>query len=232
MGFSRYSPGHIIVLVIIALACIFGALVFRRFSEKGKQRISLVLGIVITAMDLIHYLLYRRAGILGIESLPLHLCALAVYVCLIHSIFTPDWAGQVLYSLSLPGVWCALIFPDWIGFPILSYPSLHSFIMHGLISAYIIMQVAGGRIVPRLSRIWKCVLFLCVTAPVAAAANHFLGTNFMFMSIPVPGSPLQFAYELAKGNSILYVAFLSLIALILMLLMYLPFELFRKLRSR
>ena len=228
MGFERYSAGHITILVMIAVICILGAVIFHRLPEKGKRGVSLFLGIVITAMDLIHYWLYWRAGILGVVSIPLHLCALAVYVVLIHSIWKPDWAGQVLYALSLPGVWCALIFPDWTAHPILSYPSMHSFIMHGLISLYIIMQVAGGRIVPRLSAVWKCILFLCVTAPVAAVVNHFLGTNFMFMSDPVPGSPLQFLYELANGNSLLYVVYLAILALILMTLMYVPFEIYRK----
>lgn len=227
MGFERYSAGHILILVIIAAACIIGAVIFRKLPEKGKRVTSLFLGIVITVMDLLHYWLYWRAGILGIVSLPLHLCALAVYVVLIHSIWKPDWAGQVLYALSLPGVWCALIFPDWTAHPILSYPSLHSFIMHGLISLYIIMQVAGRRIVPRFSAIWKCILFLCVTGPAAAIANHFLGTNFMFMAEPVPGSPLQFLFELAGGNGLLYVAFLAVLALLLMTLMYLPFAIYR-----
>lgn len=232
MGFERYSAGHILILGIIAVFCMFGAVIFRKLPEKGKRGVSLFLGIIITAMDLIHYWVYWQMGILGIVSLPLHLCALAVYVCLIHSIWKPDWAGQVLYSLSLPGVWCALFFPDWTAYPLLSYPSMHSFIMHGLISMYIIMQVAGGRIVPRLSAIWKCVVFLCVTAPAAAISNHFLGTNFMFMSEPVPGSPLQFLFEIAGGRGILYVAFLSGLALLLMTLMYLPFLIYRSFRGR
>lgn len=230
-GFSRYSAGHMIALFIIAAFCVISALVFRRLSEKGMRKVSLILGLLITAVDLVHYWVYYRMGILGVESLPVHLCSMAVYVCLIHSIFRPDWAGQLLYSLSLPGVWCALIFPDWTDFPILGYPSLHSFAAHGLIAAYIIMQVAGGRIVPRLSHIWKPVVFLCIAAPVAALINHFLGTNFMFMNDPVPGSPLQFLFELAGGNRILYVLFLSALALLLMLLMYLPFLIKAKIKK-
>lgn len=222
-GFSLYSLPHITILVIVILACIFGAFLYRKVSEKIRNAIGLGTGIILVLMDLVHYAVYDLMGILGVQSIPLHLCAIALYMCLLHSIFRADWMGQVLYDLCLPGVWCALLFPDWTGFPLLSYPSLHSFITHGLVSLYIIMQLASRRICPRLAAIWKPVLFLCVTVTAAAIANRLLGTNFMFISLPAPGSPLEWLAVLAESSHAFYLILFAVLALIVMTAMYLPF---------
>lgn len=222
------SVPHIITLLIIIALCICVAFLYRKMSEKGRNIFGLILGIAVVALDLIHYVVYYQMGELSVFAIPLHLCALALYMCLLHSIFRADWMGQVLYDLCLPGVWCALLFPDWVRYPLLSYPSLHSFATHALVSIYVIMQLATRRIQPRLSAIWKPILFLCVTVPAAAIANNALGTNFMFISVPSPGSPLEFLSSLAGGSHALYLVFFGLLAIIVMTIMYIPFAIYNK----
>lgn len=257
------SVPHIVTLLIIIALCICVAFIYRQISEKARNIFGLIIGIIVVALDLVHYVVYYQMGELSVFAIPLHLCALALYMCLLHSIFCPDWKGQggtesrgiprdsrtgpgstgrtegrgipradwmgqVLYDLCLPGVWCALLFPDWVGYPLLSYPSLHSFATHALVSMYVIMQLATRRIQPRLSAIWKPVLFLCVTVPAAAIANNALGTNFMFIAVPSPGSPLEFLASLAGGSHALYLVFFGLLAIIVMTIMYIPFAINNK----
>ena len=227
-GFSIFSAPHIITLLIIVLVSIGASCAYRRVPADKQDMIGLVMGIVIALMDIAHYFGYYYVGELSVNAIPLHLCAMAVYLCLLHSIFRTDWLGQVLYVLCLPGAWCALIFPDWAGTPFFSYPSLHSFIEHGLIVIYIIMQTASGRIKPRLSKIWKPVVFLCAAVPAAAIANGILGTNFMFINYPAPGSPLEFLAALAGGSHAVYLILFALLAFIVMTIMLLPFTLRRR----
>ena len=226
-GFSILSAPHITVLVIIAIASIVAALIYRKLSVAMQDAVGLCLGIIIAVTDISHYIIYYFLGELSVFAIPLHLCAMAVYVCLLHSIIRADWMGQVLYALCLPGVWCALIFPDWTRFPFFSYQSLDSFIIHGLISAYITAQLISGRITPRLKAIWKPVVFLGITAPIAAIANRFLGTNFMFISRASQGSPLEWLASLTGESHALYLILYGLLVLIVMTLLYLPFEIRR-----
>lgn len=281
-GFSIMSVPHIVTLLIIIALCICVAFIYRQISEKARNIFGLIIGIIVVALDLVHYVVYYQMGELSVFAIPLHLCALALYMCLLHSIFCPDWKGQggtesrdiprdsrtgpgstgrtegrgisraqwtrrgstgrtegrgipradwmgqVLYDLCLPGVWCALLFPDWVRYPLLSYPSLHSFATHALVSIYVVMQLSTRRIQPRLSAIWKPILFLCVTVPAAAIANNALGTNFMFIAVPSPGSPLEFLSSLAGGSHALYLVFFGLLAIIVMTIMYIPFAIYNK----
>lgn len=215
---------HIIAVVIIVILCIACSVLYRKLSEMAQNRAGLCVGILLAVLDIIHYFVFDALGELSVNAIPLHLCALAVYVCLFHSIFKTDFAGQVLYDLCLPGAWCAILFPDWIGYPPLGYPSLHSYAVHGLIVIYITAQLAAGRIRPRFKAIWKPVVFLCVAVPVAAMVNRALGTNFMFISHASAGSPLEWLWQLAGGVHAIYLVLYGLLALIVMTLMYAPYE--------
>jgi len=230
-GFSILSAPHMAILAAIVLACICAALFYRKIPERTQNIIGMCSGILIALIDISHYIVYYFLGELNVFSIPLHLCALAVYVCLLHSIFRSDWMGQVLYALCLPGVWCALLFPNWTIYPIFSYESLDSFVIHGLIAVYITSQIAAGRIRPRLSYIWKPVLFLCAVVPVAAAANLLLVTNFMFISYASPGSPLEWLEMLAGGSHALYLIYFAILALAVMTVLYLPFSIHNRRRK-
>ena len=221
------SMPHILTLAVIAVVCICAALLYRKLPVRGQNIAGLCVGIILPLFDILHYFDFANLGMLWVGSLPFHLCGLSVYMCLLHSIFKADWMGQSLYVLCLPGVWSALLFPDWTNFPLLSTPSLYSFIMHSIISMYIIMQLAAGRIRPRLSAIWKPAIFIVAAAIVAGVINHFYKTNFMFLNYPAPGSPLEFIAKLSGGSHALYLLFFGILALIVMTILYLPFSIYR-----
>lgn len=218
-GFSLYSAPHLCTLSGIFVLCFFGARWFRIQSNSKRRSVSHALGLVILLSDLLRYLIYWRIGGLSVHELPLHLCGLAVYLCILHSLWKPDWLGQVLYTLCLPGACCALLFPDWTHYPFWSFVSLHSFWAHGLIVFYIILQTASGEIAPRLSAIWKPALFLCAIVPPIYWFNTRFHTNYLFLQLPSQGSPLMLLAQWAHGSHALYLVLFAGVIFLVMLCM-------------
>lgn len=215
-GFSLYSAPHLCALADIFVCCVFGARWYKKQPNAKRSSFSHVLGLTIFLFDMLRYVVYWRIGGLSIYELPLHLCGLAVYLCVLHSIWKPDWLEQVLYTLCLPGACCALLFPDWTHYPFWSFVSLHSFLAHGLIVFYLALQLASGEMVPRLSAIWKPVLFLCAVVPPIYWFNTRFHTNYLFLQLPSPGSPLMLFAQWAHGSHALYLVFFASVIFLVM----------------
>lgn len=216
-GFSLYGLPHLCTLAGIFLSCLIGARWYKRQPDSTRHSFSHALGLTIFLLDILRYVVYWRIGGLSIYELPLHLCGLAVYLCILHSIWKPDWLGQVLYTLCLPGACCALLFPDWTHYPFWSFVSLHSFLAHGLLVFYIVLQTASGEILPRLSAIWKPILFLCAVVPPIYWFNTQWHTNYMFLQLPSPDSPLELLACWAHGSHALYLVLFAGIIFLIML---------------
>ena len=99
-----------------------------------------------------------------------------------------NWLGQVLYTLCLPGAAAALVFPDWTVYPQWSLMNINSFLVHGLLILFG-APAGGGTIRPRLSAIWKPLLFLAVVTPPIWLFNRTWGTNYFFLNTASPNSP-------------------------------------------
>lgn len=128
VGFSLFSAPHLCTLAAILLFCLFGARWYKKLPDRKRRRCARTLGLLLFLADMLRYAVYWRMGGLSIYELPLHLCGLAVYLCILHSLWKPDWLSQTLYTLCLPGACCALVFPDWTMYPFFSFVSLHSFL--------------------------------------------------------------------------------------------------------
>lgn len=238
-GFAIFSLPHIFMLILIAAACVVVSYFYRRSYKKSiadqsaflngkpyRHPAALAVGIIIFAGDIFHYIYLAVSGMLDLYMLPLHLCGMSVYVVFIHCLCVKDSPGQLLYALFLPGGSCALLFPDWGYLPFFSYFSMRCFIMHGLVVMYIIMQTAAGVIRPKLSSIWKPVLFLCIISPLVLWLNSRIEANYMFLSFPANGSPLEFLYSLADGSHGMYLFYFGILAIVGMTIMYLPFAIY------
>jgi hypothetical integral membrane protein (TIGR02206 family) len=131
-------------------------------------------------------------GAFSIGYLPLHLCSLGMFFALYYAHHPrADGCGQLLYSVFLPGALCALLFPDWTRLPILHFQSLHSFLYHGLLLQVSLMPVVTGRVHPGLRAVPRAFGMLLALALGVGILNGLLNTNYMFLSWPSAGSPLE-----------------------------------------
>lgn len=221
-GFGLYSAAHFAFLAGCALLCAALCAAYRRQGLRGRRRLRLAVSAAMTALQLLRALLLMLAGEYGLSRLPLHLCSMAVYICLFHALTGRSGVWQFLYAFCLPGAVCALLFPDWTYYPALHFISLSSFALHALITAYVLMGAVSGELRPQARRLPALLGIMLALAAAVYAFNCFAGTNFMFLRYPAPGSPLEWFVFLGSPGYIL--GYFPLLALV-WAVEYLPFTL-------
>lgn len=202
-GFGMFSCGHIAWL---AAGVIFALIMCRAYlaaPDAARRRLRRGVALSALAVELSRAALLALAGLYGVDRLPLHLCALAVYVSAWHALRGGELTGQFLYAFCMPGALAALLFPDWRVYPLVSFLTFAGFAGHFLIVTYVVMQVLAGDIVPDIRRAPACLLLMLALAVPVFIFDRLTETNYMFLNYPSPGSPLEWFSFLGRPGYIL-----------------------------
>lgn len=219
VGFSHFSLTHLTWLAVIVVFIVFLSKWFSGNREETQQKLSKALAWSMCGILAAEHLILLVTGHQSIYQLPLHLCTLMPVVCLIFSYTHWDWAGQTIYSLGIVGAALALLFPDWNRYPQWNYMNLTGFAVHGGLILYGVWQIAGKTIRPRITAMYKPVLFLAVVVPPIYLFDRFFGTNYFFLMRGSSGSPLQI---LAERFGAAYIPAYAVLVLAVMIIEYLP----------
>ena len=243
-GFETFGPEHLFWLFILAAA---GSAVYRAASVKNGQESTarrerlLLAAAVLPVLGRVLPAIYEiRKGIYGPDSLPLHVCSMAGYGCLLHFVLyckanrsagggraalaagrltALSVLSELLFFPGLPGALMALLFPGWGWCAPFSFLSICEFLGHGGIVLYVLLRLRDGGICPSLKRAWIpvlfCVLYACLMLPFDLAS----GMNYGFLLVPSPDSPLSGIAAFA-GNGAGYYAGYALLVLGLMAASY------------
>ena len=251
-GFATFGPEHLTFLACIVIFLVIACICFRRSSERVRTIFFRTWAIATFGMEVLkHIVLITTVHPYPTSELPLNLCGLFAFVGVFHA-FKPtnrlsesdrlgsnrpvsDVSGELLYCLGLPAALAALLTPDWTRYPVFNYFSLHSFIMHGFLLGTPLLLLAGKWLRPNFRNLWKTALCLGVAAVPIAILNNLIHANFMFLSWPPKGTPLEI-FDIWFGGlgSHGYLLGLVLLIIIVWLIMYLPWILLdaRKKRAK
>ena len=228
-GFETFGPEHLLWLVILAAA---GTVLYRAaFAKSGQngtvltERVMLAAAVLPVLGRVLPAFYEIRKGIYGPDSLPLHVCSIAGYGCLVHFVLSHkayrsfQVLSELLFFPGLPGALLALLFPGWGWCRPFSFLSICEFLGHGGIVLYVLLRLRDGGICPRLQRAWVPVLFCAVYALVMIPFDKMTGMNYGFLLFPSPDSPLSGIAALT-GNGIGYYAGYALLVLGIMAASY------------
>ena len=220
-GFTLFGPGHLLWLLAGAAVC---ALLCRGYARRGaeaRRRLALAVGLSALGLRLLRSALLMAAGAYSLSRLPLHLCALSVYLCAAHALRPRELTGQFLYAFGMPGAAFALVFPDWSYLPLPHFTTVTGFALHILLVAYPLMRVWGGDIRPDIRAAPRCLALAMAMALPVYFFDRATDMNFMFLNWPSPGSPLEWFAFLGRPGYLL--GYLPLLCAVWALL-YLPFR--------
>lgn len=222
VGFDLFGWQHFTVLGVLTAVSAPVVAAGCRMTERCMLRLMRVLSVAMVVSELLRCLTLAVLGAYSVGYLPLHLCSFSMFICLYWA-WHPDsdGGGQMLWSLVLPGALAALLFPDWTGMPVVHFQSLHSFIYHAMLVQFVLIAVISGRARPRMGSLWKALVFLGIAAAAVYPINCLLGTNYMFLNRPVPGSPLVYCARLPGSWG--YLLGYALLATAVLVGMNLPF---------
>ena len=219
-GFGLFSSAHGLYLAVAALSALLLCLFYRHLDGERRRRLRLALASSALALQLLRAVLLIISGNYTIGRLPLHLCAMAVYISFFHALRGGRLLGQFLYAFCMPGAAAALLFPDWSYYPALHFMTVSSFVLHILVFCYVLMQVSGGDIRPDIKSLPQCLgVMLAIAIPVYVF-DVLTNTNYLFLNWPSPASPLELFAFLGRPGYVL--GYLPLIAVV-WLVLYLPF---------
>lgn len=160
----------------------------------GKNRCTGGLGVLLLLCIAATQLLLLAQGRWR-EAIPLHLCSLSAIAALCAAAGARGAVLDFLWYLGMPGALLALLFPApavsrWQGLFDLAYLGTHMLIV--LIPLALIR--AGAR--PRSARTAQMMLALQGIALAAFGVNGALGTDYLFLSAPPAGTPLEAVFAL------------------------------------
>lgn len=202
IGFSLYSMTHWFWIFGISLGCTLLALCMKKTTGQFQQKILCSLVWTMVLLECAKDMMLIITDQFRPNYLPLDLCGLSIFLELAAVYFAKPFLYELIYSLSLPGAVLALLYPNWNSLPIWSYMSLHSFLLHGILTAIPIMMLASSMFSPNIRRLPICLLCLMAASVPIIWINSMLGTNFFFLARPSKGSPLVW-FEKTMGNHLI-----------------------------
>ena len=217
VGFPMFGAAHILWLLIGTAATVLLSLKYKKSPDEDRRLMDKLVGWFLVGLIWIRTYYLMVVGYMDVYELPLHLCSLAGFLCVIHAYRDADWLGQTLYALCLPGTVAALVFPDWTYYPPIHFITIEGFLFHFGVVAYVVFQLISGRIRPSLRGLWKVLVFLAVAVPPIYFFNKHFHTNYFFVNVPSPGSPLEWFMQ-AFGDPGWLLGYAALV-LVIMLLM-------------
>lgn len=217
----NFSLTHIVWLCAALLLIFVTLMIYRRRPQKSRDIIKKVLVIFMVTAEISVWLWLIIIGHYDIiESLPLHLCTISLFVeffavFLKKSTLLKEFA----YALSMPSAFAALITPGWY-YPFFTFQYLEMALTHALLVLIPILIVWGDGFRPDYRRLPKVCLLFVVFIAMAVTANLLIGSNYMFLAY-VPRDTTLVIFETWFGNPGYELPELILL-LIIWTILYLP----------
>lgn len=224
LGFSLFSPLHLIWLTIGLIVILLSCRFYRRADTTGRARWRKTAAALLVADELFKMIMLTIGGNYMLKYLPFHLCSINIFLIAFHAWTPSKLLGNFLYLVCIPGAISALLFPTWTSLPLNNFMHLHSFTVHILLILYPVVLTSGGDIRPRGRDFFPCLLLLAAMAVPIFFINLLCDTNFMFLMYAEPGNPLEW-FQNTCGNHL--IGFPVLIAAV-MAVMYVPTRFFSR----
>ena len=214
-GQAHLSALGVIVLINLVLIYFRGDL-----TESFRRRLRYGLAIVLLVNETAYHLWRWQTGQWTIQiMLPLHLCAVMVYLSAIMLLTKSYTLYQFLYFMGIGAATQALLTPDAgrYGFP--HFRFFEMFISHGgIVTAALYMTI-----IERYRPYWKSILRIAVWLNIymvfVGIVNTLIGSNYMYIAHK-PEIPTLID---ALGPWPVYIVWMEVIGVALCLLLYLPF---------
>jgi hypothetical integral membrane protein (TIGR02206 family) len=220
--FRLFGPAHLAALGVVLLVSVF--LIYFRFhsDEKLRRYFRYGLAILLLVNEALYHLWRGVTGQWTIQiMLPLHLCAIAVYLSAIMLITKNYTLYKYLYFFGIGAALQALLTPNasiW-GFP--HFRFFQTFIAHGsIVTAALYMTI-----VERYRPYWKSILPIIIGMNIymvfVQIVNFSIGSNYLWI-----GRKPEFSSLIdLLGPWPWYIIPMEIIGIISCLVLYLPFAL-------
>ena len=215
---TAYGWQHLLWLFVMGAIIFFACRAMKKADSATQDKVLKYVAIWIAIQEVIKDLLFAAVGRFEYEQLPFHFCGISIFFSLWYAFRPNELNAAYIYGMSMPGAFCALIFPNWTVYPLIHFSSINSFTIHGELILFAALAVASGKLVPNIKKIPQLFAVIIAMAIPIYFLNKHWDTNFMFINDPSPGSPLMPLYDMFGDGYVIAAAVLMLIVWIILFL--------------
>lgn len=200
-GYGQFSLGHFFLLLLSTLL-IFAFVVLYAHAEAARK-IFLLRSIAFTLIfiEAIKMIVIALSDVKLSNYLPLEICSFGAYFIVLDSIFVGNTIfPEMLLTLFLPAALMAILVPTTSTLPILNFYTIHQFLYHDLIIAYIAARFLCKEIPLTYSGVWISIVQILLLAGIIYLIDVHFDKNFMFLRDPYGNPLLGFIWKVCKGG--------------------------------
>ena len=200
-GFSLFSAVHFTWLALMIAFIAVYAVRYRRGGEAVRDNMRKRMAVFLIFFELFKQCLMALSWAPAREYLPLEICSFAEYVILVDAMWPKNRVlKQLMVFAFLPAAVMALLVPTVTVYPPISFYTIHQFVLHAGIVAYVVARYAAGEIRPRYMGIWTSVFSIFLLIIPIYLINRTFGTNFMFLMHHTGNPLLALLWNLSGGT--------------------------------
>ena len=217
--FVLFGPSHLAALAVTVLLLVAMVRGFRGSSGKVKTCARWTLALLLWGQEISFHAWRVITGTWSVqEMLPLHLCALGVWLGGLMLVTGSRALFSVLYFTSLAGAAVALLTPDIGAFGFPHYRYWQFFISHGLVVAAPMWMTFVEGMRPTRRDLVRTTVLVNVYAGFVFVVNSLVGSDYMFINgKPTTASPLDLMPLWPW-----YLLIMEALLLVVFVLLYLP----------
>ena len=227
LGFGTFSIAHFIWLAFVAALSAVYIFFYRRGGETRRDNMRKTLAVFLILYEISKQAIMALTGVPVQEYLPLEVCSCAEYSILIAAMWPEGrFLKQPFAYLFLPSAVMALVFPTVVIYPVINFYTIHQFLMHAGIAAYILARISAGEIRPSYQGIWTSMVKLLALVALIYPIDMKFAKNFMFLTWHQNNPALTVLWNVSGGKGgFAYIAALTAFILLVLHVVYLIYVL-------
>ncbi len=229
-GFSIFSLPHLLWILFCLTVIICITLFYRCSGDHQRDNMRKSIALFLILFEITKQCAGALTGAPSAKLLPLHLCSFAEYAILIDALWPQNrFFKQLMAFPFLPSAVIAFLLPTVISYPPLNFYAIHQFLLHAVITAYIIARYSAGEIKPRYAGLWLSLLVTAFLAALIYPINCAFQTNFMFLARYSDNPVLKLIWDMTGGTGgIAYILGLGIIVAIVFHLLFVLYAVLKR----
>ena len=200
-GYGQFTIGHFFLLALSTLLIICYVILYNKSDSETRIILRRSIAFTLIFIDIIKMILIGRSTVKLSNYLPLELCSFASYYIVLDSIFADNTIFPiVLLTMFLPAAIMAILFPTTSTLPVLNFYTIHQFLYHALIIAYVMARFLCKEITLTYSGVWTSILQIIILAIIIYVIDAVFDKNFMFLRDPYGNPVLDLLWKTFKGG--------------------------------
>ena len=207
VGFGMFSVGHLLWLTAMIAGIAALTVSYRGGDEHRRDNMRKITAIFVILFEIFKQCTMALTGAPIADYLPLEICSFAEYAMLADA-YWPNgrFLRSIFVFLFLPAAVMAISFPTVTVYPAINIYTIHQFVLHAVIAAYIIARYSSGEFRADYMGIWGVTLKLIPLIAVIYWIDLSFHKSFMFLTDAFGNPILEMLWSVSGGRGgLLYV---------------------------